>query len=44
MASREYNGEEDLLSKTTLEKTTGLITFNQWLDGHEGSTHVIKIF
>jgi ribonuclease HI len=43
-ASREYNREADLLSKTTLQKKAGLISYNQWLDGHEGPTHVIKIF
>jgi hypothetical protein len=32
-ASREYNGAADLLSKKALEKTTGFISYNQWLGG-----------
>jgi ribonuclease HI len=43
-ASREFNRDADLLSKTTLQKIAGLITYNHWLDGHEGPSHVIKIF
>jgi ribonuclease HI len=43
-ASREFNREVDLLSKSALQKIVGQITYNLWLDGHEGPSHVIKIF
>jgi ribonuclease HI len=42
--SREYNMEADLLSKTTLQGKACLITYNHWLDGHEGPTLTTKIF
>jgi ribonuclease HI len=41
---REYNKEAYLLSKATLQKKAGMITYNHWLDGHEGPTHTIKIY
>jgi hypothetical protein len=39
---REKNKEVDLLSKAALKKKFGFITYNLWVDGHEGPTHVLK--
>jgi ribonuclease HI len=43
-SSREFNKEADLLSKSALKKRAGVLSFNHWLDGHEGPTLAIKIF
>jgi hypothetical protein len=40
----EFNREADLLSKTTLQKQVGLITYTHWLDGHEGPSHFYQNF
>jgi ribonuclease HI len=41
---RENNKEVDSLSKAALKKKAGIITYNLWVDGHEGPTHVLKLF
>jgi ribonuclease HI len=40
----EHNKEAYLLSKATLQKKIGIISYNHWLDGHEGPTHTLKIY
>jgi hypothetical protein len=41
---RENNKEADLLSKATLKKKVGIITYNLWVDRHEGPSHVLRLF
>jgi hypothetical protein len=41
---RENNKEADLLSKAALKKKVRIITFNLWVDGHEGPSHVLRLF
>jgi ribonuclease HI len=41
---REHNKEVDLLSKSALQKQEGKITYNHWVDGHEGPTHFLNLF
>jgi hypothetical protein len=40
---RENNKEVDLLSKVALKKKVGSISFNIWMDGHEGHTQVLNL-
>jgi ribonuclease HI len=41
---REYNKEANLLSKVALQKKAGIITYNHWVEGHEGPPHVLKLY
>jgi len=41
---RENNYEANLLSKVALNKRVGAISFNIWMDGHEGHTQVLNLF
>jgi ribonuclease HI len=41
---REHNKEADLLSKAALQKQAGIITFNHWVDGHEGPPHILNLY
>jgi hypothetical protein len=40
---REYNRYVDHLSKLALQKKEGIITYNLWIDGHEGPSHFITL-
>jgi ribonuclease HI len=37
---REHNKTADKLSKAALQKKEGILTYNLWLDGHEGPPHL----
>jgi len=41
---REHNKVVDQLSKTTLNKKLGILTYNLWIDGHKGPSHFLTIF
>jgi ribonuclease HI len=41
---REYNKEADHLSKVALQKKAGIITYNHWVEGHEGPPHILKLY
>jgi ribonuclease HI len=41
---REHNKTTDQLSKATLQKKAGIITYNLWIDGHEGPPYFLKLF
>jgi len=40
----EHNKEVDHLSKVALQKNVGIISYNHWVEGHEGPTHTLKIY
>jgi hypothetical protein len=41
---RDQNKDVDLLSKIALQKQEGKITYNHWVDGHEGPTLFLNLF
>jgi hypothetical protein len=41
---RENNKNTDALSKTSLQKQVGLLSYNHWLENHEGPTININYF
>jgi hypothetical protein len=41
---RENNKKADALSKTALQKQVGLLSYNHWLENHEGPTININYF
>jgi ribonuclease HI len=41
---QEHNIPADQLSKAALQKKVGIISFNHWIDGHEGPTHFLSLF
>jgi hypothetical protein len=41
---QKNNIDAHSLSKTALKKKAGIITYNLWVEGHEGPTHVLKLF
>jgi ribonuclease HI len=41
---RQHNKSTDLLSKEALQKKVGIITYNHWIDGHEGPPHFLTLF
>jgi ribonuclease HI len=41
---REENLEADILSKKALTARPGAIAYNQWVDGHEGPRHFLKLY
>jgi ribonuclease HI len=41
---REHNKSIDQLSKATLQKKVGIISYNLWIDGHEGPPLFLTLF
>jgi hypothetical protein len=41
---RENNKQVDALSKISLQKQVGLLSYNHWLENHEGPSFFINIF
>jgi len=41
---REHNKYADQLSKTMLQKKVGILSYNLWIDGHEGPPLFLTLF